>query len=125
MIRDLKLSDLVQLEKNNYIPDLFNGPYKLIKTIEQDNEVISAFWARITVELSMVFKEGLSNLSKARAIDEAAKFLFCKVPEQLGISDAFLIFENNFDLKYINFLKKHYGYEEMKMVLRTGKNDAK
>ena len=130
MIRNLELSDLTILEKNNTIPNLFNGPFKLIRAIEKDEKLIAAFWVRVTVEPSLIFTENLSNLQIARALDETIKFLFCKVPERLGISDSFIVFEKCFNEYYIEYLKRHYSsekmsFEEMSKVLRLRRDDAK
>ena len=64
---------------------MFNGPFKLIRAIEHDGELIGAFWVRVTTESSMILKDDLSNLTKARTLEEVTKFLYDKVPEQLGI----------------------------------------
>lgn len=124
MIRDLKLSDLVILEENNNIPNLFNGPFKLIKSIEKNGELIGTFWARVTTETTLILRPKLSNLTIARAIDDTFKFLYYNIPSQLGISDSFIIFENDFDSSYVQFLKKHFNFEDMQKVLRLRRNDG-
>src|ERR1035441_2867683 len=121
-LRDLKLSDLVILEKDN-LPNLFNGPFKLRKTIlSNDGEVLGACWVRMTAEISILLKEDVSNLTKARAINEIGKFLYNSIPEQLGISDAFVTFDD-LDKNYIQFLKKHFNFQEIR-ALRVRRNDG-
>lgn len=124
-LRDLTINDLVILEENNTIPNLFNGPFKMVKSIENEKGLIGSFWVRATVEPTMIFKSGIGRLTKARALDEMIKFLYDKVPEQLGISDAFIIFERDFDASYISFLEKHYDFEEIRKVLRIRRDDGK
>lgn len=123
MIRDLELSDLVELEKDN-LPNLFNGPFKLVKSIDHNGELIGSFWVRLTTEISILLKPELSNITKARAINEIGNFLYNKIPEQLGISDSFITFEGNFDPKYIDSLKKHFKFEDVR-TLRVRRNDGK
>lgn len=119
MIRNLELNDLVILEKNNTIPDLFNGPYKLIHSIDYNKELVGAFWARVTVEPTLIFKESISKLSRARALEETFKFLNCQIPEQLNINDCYITLnDKEFNIDYIKFLKKHYNCEEVKQTLR-------
>lgn len=121
MIRDLKLSDLVALEKDN-LPSLFNGPYKLIKSIELNDKLIGSFWVRVTAEISILLKDDISNITKARAISELGKFLYNKIPEDLGISDSFVTFEDKFDENYIRLLKKHFDFQEIR-ALQVRRND--
>ena len=117
--------DLTILEKNNTIPNIFNGPYKLVHSIEHNGNFLGSFWVRVTVEPTIVFAENLNKLTMARAIDEVIEFLYDKVPEQLGISDSFIVFENSFNYNYIKFLKRHFKVDEMSKVLRMVRNDAK
>jgi hypothetical protein len=124
MLRKLKLSDLVTLSKDNKLPQLYNGPFKLIRSIEENGKLIGSFWVRITTENSLVLRKDLTRLEIARAMKEMYEFLYCKVPEELGISDSFVIFENEFDENYVNLLKKHFPFEEMSKVLRLRRNDA-
>jgi hypothetical protein len=121
-LRDLSLNDLVILEKDN-LPPLFNGPFKLVMSIEEDGELIGSFWVRITAEISILLKEDLSRLVKARAINEIGKFLYDEIPEKLGISDSFITFDGEFDLRYIKILKKHFNFEEVK-ALRVRRTDG-
>ena len=125
MIRDLSLNDLRALEKDG-LPSLFNGPFKLIKSVECDGKLIGSFWVKITSEISILLKPELSNLAKAKAIKEIGEFLYGKIPEQLGISEAIVVFDNDderIDERYIKFLKKHFNFEEVK-ALRVRRNDA-
>lgn len=122
IIRDLVLSDLVELEKDN-LPSLFNGPYKLVMSIEKDGELIGSFWTRLTTEISILLKPELSNITKARAISEIGRFLYCKIPEQLGISDSLITFDEGYDEKYVNSLKKHFDFKDVK-ALRVRRNDV-
>jgi hypothetical protein len=123
MIRDLKLSDLVILEKDD-LPNLFNGPFKLIKSIEKDGELIGSFWVRLTAEVSILLRPEVSNLTKARAIKELGNFLYDKIPEQLGISEGIITFDDGkYDPIYIEFLKKHFKFEDIK-TLRLRRNDG-
>ena len=125
MIRHLKLKDLVILEKNNNIPNIFNGPYKLINSIEYDGDLVGTFWARATTESTLILRPDLSKLTVARALKETYEYLYDNIPSQLGISDSFIVFENKADEKYINFLKSNFNAEELKKVLRLRRNDGK
>ena len=122
MIRDLKLNDLVILEKED-LPALFNGPYKLVKSVDHNGELTGSFWVRVTSEISILLRPELSNITKARAINEIGQFLYCKIPEQLGISDSFITFENNFDESYIKSLKKHFNFKDIR-ALQVRRNDV-
>jgi hypothetical protein len=124
MIRDLHINDLVILSENNEIPLLFNGPFKLLKSVTNNDELIGSFWARATVEPTIIFKEGISNISRARALDEMINYLYNKIPENLGICDAFIVFEDSFDSQYVDYLKKNYNFQEMKKVLRFTRKDV-
>lgn len=126
MIRDLKISDLSTLEKNNVIPNLFNGPYRLIKSIENSkSELIGSFWVRVTTESTLVLRENLSRLTLARALDETFKFLHCRIPEELGIDDSFITLnEKEYDPYYVDYLKKHYNYKEITKALKVRKNNG-
>jgi hypothetical protein len=122
-LRDLKLSDLIILEKDN-LPALFNGPFKIRKTIlSDDDEVLGACWIRITTEISLLLRSEISKYKRARAINKIGKFLYNEIPEQFGISDAFITFEGDFDEKYIKSLKKHFNFEEIR-ALRVRRNDG-
>jgi hypothetical protein len=121
-LRDLKLSDLVILEKDN-LPPLFNGPFKLIKSIDDNGDLVGSFWVRITTEVSLLLKPEMSRIKRARAISKIAEFLYDKIPEDLGISDSFITFEGDFDEKYIKLLKKHFNFEEVR-TLRVRRNDV-
>lgn len=125
MIRDLKLSDLTILEEGNYIPHLFNGPFKLTKSIEYKGKLVASFWVRVTTESSLIFAPEVSKLTKAKVISDVFNFLYNEVPVKLGISDSFIIFEKDFDNKYIEFLKKRFNFEDMGKVLRLRRDDAK
>jgi hypothetical protein len=123
-IKDLELNDLVILERNNNIPSLFNGPFRLIKSIEQDGNLIGAFWVRATIEPTLIFRSDIGKLSRARALDEAIKYLNDKVPEQLGISDCLLAVEDQSNSSYINYLKKNYNFQELGKTLRLIRSDG-
>ena len=116
-MRDLEISDLVDLEKNNKIPNLYNGQFRLMKAIEQDNELIGSCWVRLTTESTIIFKENLNNLTIARALKEVNKFLHCEVPK-LGINDSYALFEESPNEEYIRLLKKHFNFIELPKALR-------
>jgi hypothetical protein len=113
-LRDLSINDLVILEKDN-LPDLFNGPYRLIKSIEDKNELIGSFWVRLTTEISLILRPNLNNLTRARAVNEVGRFLKYSIPGRLGISDAFVVLENE-SIGYDKILKKHFNFEEIKAL---------
>jgi hypothetical protein len=115
LIRDLKISDLMDFEGSN-LPKFYDGPFRLVKSIEDDGKLVGIFWVRLTVEASMVLNEDLGKIKRARVINETYKFLYNKVPEQLGISDAFVVFDRGFDPKYIEFLKNNYAFEDVKSL---------
>jgi hypothetical protein len=122
-LKDLKLSDLVILEKDN-LPALFNGPFKLRKTIYSDEgEVLGACWVRITAEISILLRPELRNVTKARAIYEIGKFLYDAIPSQLGISDSFITFDDESYEDYIKILKKHFDFKEVRALV-TRRNDG-
>jgi|ERR1035441_2980871 hypothetical protein len=122
-LRDLKLSDLVILEKDN-LPNLFNGPFKLRKTIlSEEDEVLGACWVRVTAEISLLLRENISSFKKARAINNIGEFLYNEIPLSLGISEALITFDGDFDESYINSLKKHFNFQEIR-ALRTRRNDG-
>lgn len=122
-LRDLKLSDLVILEKDN-LPNLFNGPFKLIKTvISEEDEVLGACWVRVTAEISLLLRENISSFKKARAINNIGEFLYNEIPLSLGISEALITFDGDFDESYINSLKKHFNFQEVR-TLRVRRNDG-
>jgi|ERR1041385_887679 hypothetical protein len=115
LIRDLDIHDLVAFE-NYELPSLFNGPFKIAKAIGEKGKLLGLFWVRATVEPTLVLKKNLNKIQRARAIHYTVNFLKKEIPEKLGISDAFVIFEKEFDPEYIEFLKKHYHFEEVKAL---------
>ena len=121
-LRDLSLNDLVVLEKDN-LPKLFDGPFKIVMSVEDENGLVGSFWVRITAEISILLKEDLSRLVKARAINEIGNFLHDEIPQKLGISDSFITFEGDFDPRYIKLLKKHFNFEDIR-ALRVRRDDG-
>lgn len=122
MIRDLNINDLVILEKDN-LPTLFNGPFKLIKSVEYQGEFIGSFWVRMTTEVSILLRPESNNFTKARAIKELGNFLYCNIPKELGISEALVTFDEGFDPNYVKFLKKHFNFQDVKAI-RVRRNDV-
>jgi hypothetical protein len=124
LIRETNLCDLVELEKNNRIPNLYSGPYRLIRSLEHDGKFIGSFWSRLTTEVTLILVEDLSKLTIARAMNEMNDFLYEKIPSELGISDSFVIFEGPYEDSYVHFLKKNFKMEEMQKALRIRRNDG-
>jgi hypothetical protein len=123
MIKDLKINDLIILEKEN-LPSIFNGPFKLRKTIySKEGEVLGLFWVRVTAEISILLRSELSNYKRARVIKEIGNYLYNEIPIQLGISDAFITFDKDFDEKYLELLKKHFDFKEIR-ALTVRRNDG-
>jgi hypothetical protein len=123
VIKDLKISDLIILEKEN-LPSLFNGPFKLRKTIySKDREILGSFWVRVTAEISILLREDLSNYKRARVINEIGNYLYNEIPSQLGISDSFITFDKDFDERYIEILKKHFDFKEIRTLI-VRRNDG-
>ena len=122
-LRDLKLSDLIILEKDD-LPSLFNGPFRLRKTIySDDGEVLGSFWVRITAEISLLLRPELSSFKKSKVIHKIGNFLYREIPSQLGISDSFITFDKDLDENYIKLLKKHFNFKEARALV-TRRNDG-
>lgn len=123
-LKDMKLSDLVILEKDN-LPSLFNGPFKLRKTVySNDGEILGACWVRITAEISILLRDDISKLKRARSIKEVGNFLYDSIPVELGISDAFVMFDKDYNDRYIELLKKHFDFKEVRALV-VRRNDGK
>lgn len=122
MIRDLKLSDLMSLEKSATFPleniNFSNCPIK--KTLLDDKRILGIFMAHSTLEISIVLESDLSKLSKGKAIRSIFNCLKREITSS-GYDDAH-VFINN-DEHYKNILKKHFGFEDVvgaPLVIRRG-----
>ncbi len=123
-IEDMKLSDLIILEKDD-LPALFNGPFKIRKTVySKDGEIIGSFWVRITTEISILLRDNISNFKKAKAVSSIGNYLYDEIPTQLGISDSLITFDKEIDEKYIEILKKHFDFKEIR-ALTVRRDDGK
>lgn len=110
MIRDLNLNDLRILENDAKfpLPNLNNKLYTIQKSVEINDELIGAFWVKITSELSLVASNATGPLKRIKMLLEINHY----VKEQLkllGIDDIHVFID---DLEFSELLKTHFGFSE-------------
>lgn len=124
MIRDIKLSDLVKLEKHKIgiLPD-FNSSLCFVQiAVEDEQGLVGIFWAKLTSEIGLIFDKDTSLRRRMKAILEA----FGPLEEECtskGIQDThvFLVNDNGSEervLKKLGFV----GVEGTPMYYRAGSN---
>lgn len=110
MIRDLKLEDLLQIERSHCysfpLPDINDPSYTVQKTILNGDSVVGAIFGRVTSESILVLDPRLNKITKTRLWQDAVRTIAESLISK-GIKSTH-IFVNEED--YAKLLIEHLGF---------------
>lgn len=110
-IRDLLISDLVELESQAQFPleNLTNKPMILQKTFEDEEGLIGSIMVNRTVEVAAIFNDR-SRRDLIEVMKQIPDLLYRELIP-LGYRDIHAFIKNE---KFANILVKHFGFEDAK-----------
>lgn len=110
MMRDLLISDLVELERHAQFPldFLINKPKIVEKTFEDDEGVVGSIIVTGTLELTAIFNYDRPK-GTVRALKELPEFLYRTLTPK-GYRDIHAFIK---DPKFANILTNHFGFEDV------------
>lgn len=110
IMRDLTISDLVQLESQAQFPleNLVHKPKIIQKTFEDEKGIIGSVIVNGTVEISILLN-GRSKRDKIKFLREVFDFLYRELMDK-GYRDAHVFITNP---EYADILVKHFGFEDV------------
>lgn len=113
MVRDLNLNDLLILEKYAKFdfPKIDSPLFCIKKAVEIDGKLIGLFLTHLTTEVSLVFDDRVSRITRARALKEIYFHLFKELTKS-GFDDAHIFLKDDL-VSYGEMLKKHCGFEDI------------
>jgi len=115
MIRNLQFRDLetlIQYPLDFPFPLLSNGLYCVQKALLDHDKVVGAAFLRLTCEATLILDPKLNDLTKAALISESFKELKAEATEKYGLDQVHVFIVPESNVKYAEFLKKHFGFQE-------------
>jgi hypothetical protein len=113
MVSDLKISDLVKIERIHHndfpLPEINDPSYIIKKTLLKDNEVVGAAFARLTSELVLIIDPKLNDFTRAKLWIETAGEMFRDLLRR-NIKSTHVFVTPESDEKYVELLEKKLGF---------------